>query len=429
MSLLLAPVLAQLVTLGLSDRTEARLIVSEESDYVEGSTAPGVSLGFAWRRATLTVGYSPYVTITPPGPEPRELTVFHTVTAAAQYQYQWRRTTLRLIETASYGQHDYRAELLAPRSGPGVVTPAPGADPGTGLPSGGNTGAGMTPGTATPSTPATPGSGGAGGPVPAQPRRASDLVVHYGSSTTTAALTHQLSRRVSLDATGSYLIGGGLDEASRAPYPIVQGPQGVFTVTQRIARRDSIFGQLASQYAFSDDGVRSWVSGLNAGWLHGFDARTSLSLTAGSSLTWTELIDDTETLSIYPVLGVGLTHATRPRNGTFTFALNATSAPFVDMTTAEVDPRVAVTGNVIWVRDRLTLGASLSSAISLSDDSDDDALNTITAAIHAAYALGAGFSIDGGARAAWQTVGQETVLPPSWALFLGVTWAAELPLN
>lgn len=409
MSPLLAPVLAQLVTLGLSDRTEARWIASEDDERLEASTSPAVTLGVAWPRFELTLGYAPYVTITPLDREPREVLVFHGVSAGAQYRHQWRRTTLTLAETLTYGQHDFRAELLSSRGG----APIPGAPIGGGvLPPGGG---GMT--------------GGGGEDLPEAPARASDMTVHHGASTTSLSLSRGLSRRSTLDASAAYLIGGGLDEASRDAYPIVQGPQANVTIGYRLNRHDAFSGAFATQYAFgSGESGRSWISSVTAGWEHAFGPRTRSSLSAGVAGTWTEQRDGTATLSIYPTASAGIGYTTRMGRSRITASGTAATAPVLDLSTATVDPRLSVGGAFAWERDRTTVSATVASAVSLADD-EQSALNSVVAGVGVAYDLGLGFSADAGMRGAWQTFGGETVLPPSWALFVGISWVAAVPLN
>ena len=105
MSPLLAPVLAQLVTLQLGDRTEARYTGyvgdSTVAPQASGSTSPMVGLTVNNRRAVLQLAYVPSLTLSPLNDTPRQLYVFHT--AAASAGYRWRRTTAQLGSTFSMG--------------------------------------------------------------------------------------------------------------------------------------------------------------------------------------------------------------------------------------------------------------------------------------------------------------------------------------
>src|SRR3954468_7754657 len=105
MSPLLAPILAQLVTLQLGDRTEARYTGyvgdSTVAPQASASTAPVVGLTVNDRRAVLQLLYVPSLTLSPLNSSPRELYVFHT--AAASAGYRWRRTTAQLGSSFSIG--------------------------------------------------------------------------------------------------------------------------------------------------------------------------------------------------------------------------------------------------------------------------------------------------------------------------------------
>jgi hypothetical protein len=418
MSPLLAPVLAQLVTLGLSDRTEARYVVSEEDKRLEGSTSPVVGVNVAWRRVGVTAGYTPYITVSPLDSEPREVDVFHGAFAGVDYRYQLRRTTLSFSEAVSYGQHDYRAELLGGRA----QQPPPPADPG------GAASPPVSPGATPGADPGTAVGTGEEGPAGSAPTRAARRTVRIGSSTSTIALTHGLTRRTSLAATTAYVITGGLDESSRDDYPVVQGPLATVGVNHRLTRHDDVSGSLTTQYAFVEGGVESWVTNAAAGYRHAFGPRTSARAEAGGSVTWTSQIDGTGILSIYPTFGAGVDHTRRAGRGRLTLSASASGAPVLDMSNGTVDPRLGVSGAFGWAREPITVTVTIASAVSLSSD-EADALNSISSGAIVTYDIGAGFSADAGVRGAWQSFGGQEILPPTWAAFVGISWSAALPLN
>jgi hypothetical protein len=426
MSPLLAPVFAQLVTLGLSDRTEARYIVSEDDKRLEGSTSPAVGLSVAWRRVGVAAAYTPYVTVSPLDSEPREVTLFHNAAAGVDYRYQFQRTTISFSESVSYGQHNYRAELLGPRTaqpptGPGGAASPP-ATPG-GTPGGTGTNTGTNTGTG--NDPSAP--GGTAGETPSR-ATAREKTVRIGSSTTTIAMSRGLTRRTSLAASTSYVVTGGLDDSSRADYPIVHGPQGNVGVSHRLSRQDDASASLSTQYAFVHDGTRAWVTSASAGYTRSFTPRTSAHVDAGGSVAWTHQVDGTDAVSIYPGFGAGIGHTRRAGRGTLSLSADASAAPVLDMTNGTVDPRLGVGGAFGWTRRPITVSLSISSAVSLDGDSED-AFNSIGANASIAYDIGAGFSADAGIRGAWQSFGGAEILPPTWAAFVGVSWAAPLPLN
>src|SRR6188768_1158745 len=200
----LGPILAQVAVLSLADRTEARYIVSDDT-HAEASTRPLVALDVRWRRSDLRLSYAPAFTILPdPEADPSQsrdpaLIIFHSGTISGSHS--WGRTKLTLSETGSYGTQNFRSAVLTdqrpinPTPGTGNTTPNSGNSGGTGTPGTGSTagGTGSTPG-GTGSTTGGTGSttsGGMGsttGGTNATALRAANVIVHFASSTTSAAL-------------------------------------------------------------------------------------------------------------------------------------------------------------------------------------------------------------------------------------------------
>jgi hypothetical protein len=59
---LFGPILAQVVTVAVGDRSEARVVVNDTTEY-EAANRPSVGVGMAWRRFTLQLAYSPSFTV------------------------------------------------------------------------------------------------------------------------------------------------------------------------------------------------------------------------------------------------------------------------------------------------------------------------------------------------------------------------------
>src|SRR3954463_6199406 len=97
---LLAPILAQLVTLNLGDRTTARYVHSDVN-HTEASTQPLVGLNFDWRRSALMLAYMPTITVIPLEKTPRDVLVFHYGSLLGNYR--WRNTIVTLTESIGYG--------------------------------------------------------------------------------------------------------------------------------------------------------------------------------------------------------------------------------------------------------------------------------------------------------------------------------------
>ena len=132
MSPLFGPILAQLVTMSVFDRTEARHTRSDVN-YSEVATYPRVTLDVGWKQGTLRFAYLPAITITPLEADSPSAIVLQS--GAVALSNRWQRTTVTAGEWLSYGEVSLRNQGLAPGSGPVVTLPAM-----SGAASGGSTG-------------------------------------------------------------------------------------------------------------------------------------------------------------------------------------------------------------------------------------------------------------------------------------------------
>jgi hypothetical protein len=415
---LFAPILAQLLTLGLGARTEGRYVATEIDDRLEAGASAGIGLAFSMPHVSVGVGYSPYVTVTPLDSEPREWLLadagYGNVTL--DYGFRFRRSTLTFAQTAGYTvENPYRESLANP-----TVIPPPDAAPG--VP---DNGVGALPGSDTVQNPAE------------SARRAVDYRVQRWFSHSSVTFTHPLSRQATLGANAGYSLGAGIGRA-RADNPLVQGPDAGVNLGYRISARDQLTTDLDAQYAWSESHTpigstepiryRGFVTTLMENWGHLFSRRTRADLGIGVSYASTQVNDGPVEESLYPAGLAGITHDTRIARGMLSLFARATTAPVLDATTGSADPRIGLAFGASWVRRKLSLNANLSSALSLSDDDSAGALNSFSADAGAAYELGAGFSADTGVRGDWQTVGALTVIPPSAAFYVGISWAGGVPL-
>jgi hypothetical protein len=433
MSPLLAPVLAQLITLGVGDRTEARAIYSEGTRTTEGSTSPFVGLNAQWRYFGIGAAYYPSLTLRPLDKEPRALEVTHGANLGAAYHQRFQRTALTVSEAASYTQSNLHENALAPPPAFPNSNPNAGGTGGMGG-TGGTSGMGGTGGTSgMGGTGGTSGMGGqanqpnAPGVEPELTGRAFDRVVRFGSLTTTVRLEQFVSSTTSVGGELSHTVSSGLDDSTRADYPLVMSESGLVFATHRLTRRDDVDASFVVQHARAPDDTVGWVSLLSATYHHRFAPLTNGHVGAGVASTLTQLPSDIDIVSIYPTFDTGITHATRVGRGMLSMHAEAASGPVLDLTTALVDPRVGIGAGVGWTLEALSMYANGTSALSLNGDAD--AFNNITGTAGIAYALGAGFSVDTGVRAAWQTLGGTTLVPPSWAVFIGISWGAGIPLH
>lgn len=420
MPILLAPILAQLLTLGLGARSEGRYVVTEVDDRLEAGASAGVGLAFSMPHLSVGVGYSPYVTVTPLESESREWLLADAgyANVSLDYGFRFRRSTLTFAQSAGYTvENPYRESLANP-----TVIPTPEAAPPTGAP---DNGMGALPGSDTTQNPAE------------TARRAVDYRVQRWFLHSSVTFTHPLSRKTTFGANGGYSLGAGIGR-SRADNPLVQGPDAGVNLGYRVTARDQLTTDLDAQYAWSESYTpigsteparyRGFVTTLMENWGHLFSRRTRADVGLGISYASTQVNDGPIEEALYPAGLAGITHDTRIARGMLSLYARATTAPVLDATTGSADPRIGLAFGATWVRRRLSLNANLSSAISLSGDDSAGALNAFSADAGAAYDLGAGFSADTGVRGDWQTAGTLTLIPPSVAFFVGISWAGGVPL-
>ena len=260
--------------------------------------------------------------------------------------------------------------------------------------------------------------------------RISKAIVHYVLSSTTLGVTHEVSRTVAVGADANYSVAGGVGP-SAAQYPRIDGEHlGVFASHSLILnRRDTVTSSLTGQYSTSSLGNQVWSVFESEVWSHKLDPRTVTRLGAGIAGSRLSQESGLVSYSVYPTFLAGISHFDRLGGGVLTLGANASAAPFVDPLRATVDPRVTVGLNSGWAKDPFSIGLSAGAAISIAEDNSKGAVNSIGATLSTAYRLGAGVSVDAGATAAWQTFEGATIIPPSWLVFLGVTFGAQLPLN
>ncbi len=449
MHVLLAPVLAQLLTLGLTERVEGNYVTSSQptpgiaKDYFESksTTTPNGVLVLDWQHASLSFGYAPTLTIVPlEGPDPEAL-VYHQGFVAAQYA--WRHTTLRISQTAGYGERDFYREALTPYQAPQAATPPQQTNTGNNAGNTGNTGTNTPPantGTSgtgmTGGTPPTTGTGGTTGGSTATggstiPARTAGTITNFGVFRTSAVVDQTVSRNLTWRVGAGYGISGGMGEASKL-YPIVRGPDANASVRYQLDATNTFSTVVTGQYVIGQDGSRALLLIGGEDYTHQFNRQTTLLAGAGISFGRSEVPSDylnREPLyGVFPVARVALTHGERVGRGTLTLAIGAATAPVVDITTASLDPRIGGYVTAAWAVKRFMLSASGFAAISLAPNSPS-ALNSVSASLGAHYDLKSGFLLDGGVRAIWQEYAGQNTIAPSLVFFLAVSWIGLLPVN
>jgi hypothetical protein len=417
MSPLLGPILAQLVTLAVSDRTEARYVRAFDTAYAEAGTYPRVGLNFGWRHLALNLGYGPLLTVTPLESADRKLLVSQNVGGTVAYRYGFQHTTLFVMESAAYNEVNFREQALA---GPAGTPPAtnPGAVP-----------AGMTtPAPAGSMTGATPGPQPAPGtsvPIGAQTRAFNQSIATF-TSTTTLGMNAAISAAVLVGGSAGYTV--NRTKAEGQELPTTSGPIAEGHANYRISRSDALTTSLVTQYVATSQGNNAWLAFANQIWTHSLSLRTTTRLGAGLSITRNSQTDGLIFWSIYPNFNASINQVVPAGRSTFAFAALVASAPVLDPIRAAVDPGISLSSTASWGWGRLFSGITAGSAVSLAQQRDNGAFNAVYATFNTSYRLAAGLSADTGLRGFWQSVAGHTEIPASLAGYVGFTFGALTPL-
>lgn len=420
--LFLAPILAQVATLGVADRTEARYTVADGLNYGSAVTRPSAGLALGWKHLNLTLGYGPAITVQPLEETPRYLYVFHS--ASASGTYSWGRTQLIVTEASGYGSQNFRTLALNGLGNAGTTNPQ---QPATGSPTPVGTpispvGSPTTPG-GSPSAP-----GGVGTPQGTNQGLATDRKIHFITSTTSVAVTHRVSGSTTVTGELAYAIAGATRASDKDVFPIVRGPRALGAVRYRMGHADDLSLAVSAQYASSSIGSSVWLGTATGSWSHHFSLKTVGTAGAGVGGTRTPLVQDFVAYSIYPVLTASIAHASLLARGNLNFGFTASSTPVIDPTTAAADPRVGLGAALGWGRDKFSASLSGNSALSTAAANSKGSLTAAGGSAGVAYAFGKGVSADSGVRLAYQAFQGRTVLPVSYLVFVGVTFGVQTPL-
>jgi hypothetical protein len=335
MVVLLGPILAQVITLSIADRTEAREIVNVDR-LAEASTRPTIAAGFGWRHATLTLAYSPLFTLTPLESDSRRLLLFQSGTLFANYALG--RTNLFVGESAGYGNLNFQDQALAGGNLAGTPTgqTAPG---GSGINSNAPVAIGTVLGAAT--SPGTINQGATGAPAQSQVR-ALDQVVRYESFATTVGANHTVSRNLAYGGDLGYVVSGAVETSDQANYPLVRGPRGSVFARYGWGHNDTINSSLSLQYSVATGYPSAWLGLWGETYTHRFSAHTSVFAGAGLGGTRTPVQGNGTVVaySVYPTFSTGITENTLLARGRLALNVSIGAAPAIDLITQEVDPRL-----------------------------------------------------------------------------------------
>ena len=385
MPALLAPILAQAITLSVGDRTSVSARTFNDEVFVDAETSPSLQLGLTTERTAWSLGYVPSLSVYSLGRD-EEFALLHI--GAASASMRWRRHFLTLSQSGGYGRQNLRA---TPIFQPEVVQdpalpPGPAADP-------------------------------------QSQNQLLDQVISYGFSNSNATLTHLLTRRLTLSEFVGYATSSGFDDVARTVYPLQREVSGGVNVGYSVTRADTLYTSAESQYVLTGP-VGVLIVSAEERWAKRFSATTSGELGAGAAYARSESETDPEH-QVLPVATAALLlefGGPRQRDSLqFTTQLTAD----VDRTTGGVDERVLWGASAERTRGRLTLGASSTGSQSVNPDSAD-ALTSISAGVSAEYELSEEFSVDANLSGNWQDVpGDGDDVSIFWIGGVGLSYAMQ----
>jgi len=364
-----APLFAQALTLTVADSSELRARLdpgatgvatvdsaTEEDEeykaYFDAMTQPSATLLVSTRRTSYTLTYAPQFTWLAIGNEEEySRAIFHTGTLNANWD--WKRTTVNLGQSFSYGTTNYRL----------AFTPAP-------------TTAGEPPPEPDAPEPLAPDER-----LPGQ-ESTINTEVTSGTSSTTLSVNHELSRTQNLSEFVNYSYSTGFGD-SRDLYPKQRGGTVGASFSQELGKRDSISTAVGGSLFYTDPAatsttgevLRSIFAALRENWTR--EWTEDLEVTLGIGLIYART-DEGERkteqllLDILPVGSTSIDYSWGYGGARYTATASLGTAPYVDRFTGVVDPRVFWSASLERVKRRLTLTATVAgSESSYSDDAGD----------------------------------------------------------
>jgi hypothetical protein len=251
-----------------------------------------------------------------------------------------------------------------------------------------------------------------------------DQRVRFYTSTTALNVGHRLTKNLQLNGIAGMTRASGRDAPSRAFYPKLHSWSlgGSANYVYPLSKQDSFTG-LASL-------LKTWSSGDNEAatlnttvtWNHGFSPRTTGFVGAGVNITRFTLANDQAGFSVFPTALLGAAHQVPVGRGGFGFSATAFSSPVLDPLRALVDPRVGMSATAGYTHEKFFATTSGSVSFSVAQaDSNTGAVNAASAEARTGYLISKLTAVDAGARVTRQSYGGVTVIPTSWAVFVGLT--------
>ncbi len=388
MGIWLSSILAQALSFSVEDSVGLRARLAADVVSLDAEMDPGLTLALRQKRAAWTLGYYPRLALNDfSGSPPGSPSISHTLSAQASIAF--RRAQLTLSQSGSYGTQNLRVPALfaAP-----VPEPAPEA-PDAMLPTDPN--------------PAPP-------PILAQPTlitAAYDGPIRYANSSSSAALGHVLSRRLTLSETVGYSFGSGLNAPARVLYPRQDQVGAGVSLGTIVSRTDTLTSALNAQLTTTNKTDARILSGAEF-WAHRFSSTVNGDIGAG--LAYTESVDPAGSLtSVLPVGSVSVSLQQPRRRVRHSVSLSLGVAPQVDRVSGTIDSRA--TWSLTGVRTRGPLTLSLNSAGTSSlDQNSANRFLALGGTAQAGYAVTEEFSGALSVGSTWQDFQAATSTPPVW---------------
>jgi hypothetical protein len=404
MSGLLAPLLAQAISLVLEDRSEVRTRLFDETFNHDAETRPGATLSLTTPRTAWSLAYAPTITALSLGDPEFEVVVFHNAQASGSIRF--RRTFVSIAQKGTYGERNFRLTLApqVPAPAPPEEEPSPEPAP---EPS-------PTPEPAPAPEPPAPSVGQQG---------VANQVVRYGSAETSLFVGHVITRRVGLGEFAGYSVSGGLDASSRQAYPLQRVVSAGVALGYVASRRDTFWTSVDGGRVYTDPDAQATLLNAREVWSRTLSPRLSLGVGAGVSYGRSEAPDVNESESIVPTAAATLSYSVARTGARMSFQASAGATSQVDRFTGVIDPRAFWSLTFSRTRHNLTWRAGASGTRSL----DPDSLSTLTSvSVSAGVALqvDAQLSVDAGVSGSWQSFGEAEPPPILWSALIGMTYRA-----
>ncbi|HEX2875901.1 MAG TPA: hypothetical protein VHP33_31840 [Polyangiaceae bacterium] len=406
MPFLLAPLFAQLITIGVQDRTETRHVALNDRHY-EAQTSPGAKLTLSWKHSDLALRYGASLLVLPLESRSRDLLVYHT--GGFDWTYRLRRTTFTFTDTTSYGELNFQTLAL---NNPAAAAEQPADDPG-----------------AEPAPTPTPTD-----QPPGTVRQVKLLnrTIRNVTSVTSVNVTHKATRQLQFGGGATYSLSGAAQRAERRDYPLVTSLSFnlVGAHTTRLSTHDSLVLNANLLDTWASNNNHATTASLVDTWQHAFNRRSFSYLGGGMSML--RLSQDTGLIAytILPTALAGLGHNERLARGTLALQLGVFSAPVPDQLRGTVDPRVGGNAGLAWTRDRFRTALAGNATASLAERGNDaGAFDGYAASSVTAYQFRDWVSAELGGRLAKQVFQRQTLLPLSYSVFVALTFGYDWKLG